>query len=63
LHILRLLPGFRDGSPILPASLPWEEIRMYFFEPLPFDVRIDLRCRNVGMSEHRLHRSKIRTSP
>lgn len=35
---------------------------MHGFKPLPFDMRIDLGRRNIGMTEQCLHRSKIRTA-
>src|SRR6266849_5777230 len=31
-------------------------------QPLLDNVRVDLRCRNVGVAEHQLHRSQIRAA-
>jgi len=35
---------------------------MNFLQPLSFDVRINLGRGNIGMTEHGLHRSKIRST-
>src|SRR6476620_1063889 len=58
-QILRLffspvLKGFR-----LATWLPGEERRVHFFQSFAFDMGVDLRRRNIGMSEHRLDRPKI----
>jgi hypothetical protein len=35
---------------------------MYFFQPAPLDMRIDLRRRDIRMSQHGLHRPEIGAS-
>ena len=52
-----LVKGFR-----LASCLPWEERCMHLFQPFTFDVGIDLRRGDIGMSEHRLDRPKIGAS-
>ncbi len=35
---------------------------MHLFQPFPFDMRVDLCRRNVGMPKHRLNRPKVCTA-
>src|SRR5262249_477766 len=50
-------------SPINVASLlrPWVKLPMHSFEPLLIDMSVNLRRRNVGVAQHFLNNSQIRT--
>ena len=62
LQILRLFFSSLVKGFHLATGLPGEERRVHLSQPFAFDMGVNLCRRNVGMSKHRLHRSKIGTS-
>jgi len=40
---------------------PWMKLSMHRFQSLLIDMRVNLRGRNIGMSEHFLNDPQVRT--
>src|SRR5262245_37167425 len=62
LQIPRLLFSLLLKGFCLPTDLPREELHMDLLQTFTFHMGVNLRRRNIGMSEHRLDRPKIGSS-